>query len=430
MDTLEFRQMSLRNFFHVIFKRKNQMLLFFLVLTLSVAIVTFAKKPTYEAKIQILVKLGRESVYVPQSGRDGPIISVDRENQINSEIELLKNRSLVEIVIKSLGPETIYKDIDHKNAILKFQKSLSIIRIKGSNVIEVSFKHNDPKLAATVVNTFANAYLEQHLIVHKNPRSVIFFEEQSQILKSKLEQAEETLKAFKKRYNVTSLEEEQKLLLEQITSLRGELTRTLSQEAEIQNQARPLNKQEERLIELELKEKEMLAKYKPRSRLVQNVKEEIKMLREKIHFRNQAERRAIAAKKETQNTQLAYYQNKLEQLNRIKEKLGQIQMAVDVSRQNYRLYMTRLEESRISDAMDDKKISNVSLIEPALPPLKPVSPKVILNILIGIFLGGFGGLVFAFFSEYLDDSLEKPEDVEMVLKLPVLASIPDLEMKG
>jgi len=252
MDTLEFRQMSLRNFFHVIFKRKNQMLLFFLVLTLSVAIVTFAKKPTYEAKIQILVKLGRESVYVPQSGRDGPIISVDRENQINSEIELLKNRSLVEIVIKSLGPETIYKDIDHKNAILKFQKSLSIIRIKGSNVIEVSFKHNDPKLAATVVNTFANAYLEQHLIVHKNPRSVIFFEEQSQILKSKLEQAEETLKAFKKRYNVTSLEEEQKLLLEQITSLRGELTRTLSQEAEIQNQARPLNRQEERLIELEL----------------------------------------------------------------------------------------------------------------------------------------------------------------------------------
>ena len=77
----------------------------------------------------------------------------------------------------------------------------------------------DPKLAAMVVNTFANAYLEQHLMVHKNPQSYNFFKEQSQILKRKLEQAEKTRRVFKKRYNVTSLEEEQKLLLRQVLLL-------------------------------------------------------------------------------------------------------------------------------------------------------------------------------------------------------------------
>ena len=163
----------------------------------------------------------------------------------------------------------------------------------------------------------------------------------------------------------------------------------------------------------------------PQGRLVQNVREEIKMLQKKILSRNQAELRATAANKESQNTQLSFYQGKQEQFNLIKEKLDQLKMAVDVHRQNYRLYLTKFEESRISDALDDKKITNVSLIEPALPPLKPVSPKVLLNILIGILFGGFGGLGFAFFIEYFDDSLEKPDDVEKVLQLPVLASIPE-----
>ncbi len=238
---LEFRQLSLRDFFHAIFKRKNQILLFFFAITCTVAVGTFVVQPTYEAKIQILVKLGRESVYVPQSGRNNPIISVDRENQINSAIEVLKNRSLIESVIKSLGPKAIYKDLDHTKAVLAFQGSLSITRIKGSNVIAVSFKHKDPKMAAVVVNTFANAYLEQHLMVHKNPQSYNFIKEQSQILKSKLEQAEKTLRVFKKRYNVTSLEEEQRLLLGQISGLRAELNMSLIQEAAIKNQASPSN---------------------------------------------------------------------------------------------------------------------------------------------------------------------------------------------
>jgi uncharacterized protein involved in exopolysaccharide biosynthesis len=430
MEELGYSTLSLRDFFHVIFKRKKQILLFFLITSLAVAIGTFAVQPTYEAKIQILVKLGKESVYIPQSGRDNPIISVDIENQINSEIELLKNRSLTEIVIKSLGPKTIYKDFDHTKTVLAFQKSLSITRIKGSNVIAVGFKHKDPKLAATVVNTFANAYLEQHLKVHKNPKSVDFFEEQSKILKSNLKQVEERLKSFKEQHNVTDLDEEQRILLKQISDLRAELDRTLSQEIETKNQIRPLRPHEETLVELELKEKDLITKYTPNSRLVRNVREEIKMVRNNILFRNQAEHKAIDAKKETQIKQLAYYQNKLEKLNRIKVKLDQLQMAVDVDRQNYLLYLTKFEEARISDAMDNKKISSVSLIEPALPPLKPVFPKVLLNVFLGIVLSVFGGLGLAFFTEYLDNSLEKPNDVEQVLQLPVLASIPELKMKG
>jgi capsular polysaccharide biosynthesis protein len=104
-----------------------------------------------------------------------------------------------------------------------------------------------------------------------------------------------------------------------------------------------------------------------------------------------------------------------------------LQNQVDVDGQNYQLYLSKIEESRISDAMDREKIASVSLIEPARVPFKPVSPKVLLNMVLAIFLGGFGALGLAFFLEYLNDTLERAEDVENVLQLPVLGSIPELK---
>jgi uncharacterized protein involved in exopolysaccharide biosynthesis len=185
---------------------------------------------------------------------------------------------------------------------------------------------------------------------------------------------------------------------------------------------------------------------------VQNVREEIEIVRAKLDeqeakrydrvrsgvnvthqrlqeelFRNQAELKALNAKKATQTAQLADYQTRLDKLSGIEVELNRIKHQVEVDRLNFRLYLTKFEESRISDAMDTEKISNVTRIQAASPPIKPVSPKVLLNLVLGLFLGAFGGLGLAFFMEYLDDSLETPEAAENALKVPVLASVPELK---
>jgi polysaccharide chain length determinant protein (PEP-CTERM system associated) len=476
MEILDSNILSLRDILHVVFKHKKQILFLFLVTVIAVAVGTIAAKPTYEAEAKILVKIGRENLYAPPNSATSQIIKPNREDQINSELELLKSRSLAESVVKFLGAGTLYKNLDDTDVVKNFQKSFSAEGVEKSNIISIRFKHENPKLAATIVNTLVDAYLEKHLLIHKNSQSYNFFEEQSKILRSKLEQAEEALRKFKKQHGVTDIGEEQKLLLKQIGDLRIELNRTSSQEAETKNRILQISAQlaktpetitqgkvvdynsglisnlEARLVELQLKEEDLLIKYTPQSRLVKNIEEEIQIVREKLVeqenkqygkssiglnptyqrlkeelFRNQAEHKALAAKKEIQNVQIADYQSKLEKLNQIEMKINQLQQMVDVNRQSYRFYMNKFEESRISDAMDNKKITNVSLIEAASPPLYPVSPKVLLNIFIGILLGGFGGIGLGFFTEFMDDSLEKPEDVEKVLQLPVLASIPEIE---
>jgi len=497
---------SLRDAFNIVFKRRLQIVLCFLFVMSIVVVATMLMKPVYEASTQILVKLGRESVFVPTTGNVTPILNINREEQVNSEIEILKSRALAEKVVTIIGPTVLYKSLaeekpgilsrlfssnnremtseeiktaQFESAIANFREALQVSGVRKSNVIEVSFKHSDSQMAATVVNNLANMYLDQHLAVHKTPQNVAFFKEQSDLLKNKLDETEERLKALRKQNNITSLDEQRSLLLNQSSALSASLNETISQEVEtekrihqlriqlsnvpetisqgVENDQNPylMNTLEARLVELQLKEKELLTKYTDQSRLVQSVKEEIRVVQQKLEeqgtksygsrtsainptyqrlkdelLHNEAEIEALKAKEITQKKHLNDIQVKLENLNQVELKLRELEQEIDVDRENFKLYLTKVEESRISDAMDSEKIASVSVLGPARQPRKPVSPKVMLNILIGIFLGIFGSLSLAFFGEYLDDRIEKIEDVEKALQLPVLASIPIFEQKA
>lgn len=528
MDTSRKSNFSVRDLLDIVFKRKTQILVFFSATVFTVAIWTFMAKPTYEASSQILVKVGRENLYVPTGGRTTLSIRPNTAQFMNSELEILGSRSLVEKVVDSIGPVAMYRSPNNRSqgilgnilnsdktresalgkgllrlqqelkkgksilsslfsfshaqqsprekAILRTQKALNAQGVEESNVIKVSFKHEDPKMAAIVVNNLVNNYLDHRLMIHKNPKSYKFFQGQSLLLKDKLRQTEEKLKFLKKKHDVTSLKEERSLLLRQEADLRAAWNQTLSQAAETENRIRQLRKQlaataktvpqeeetehnqslisnlEGRLVELELKQRELLTKYNEGSRLVRNVREEIEMVRDKLleqetkryeksrsginltHqrlqeqlFGNEVELKALKGKRESLSAHLDNYKKRLNNINSIEVELNELQNQVDVDRQNYQLYLTKIEESRISDAMDKEKIASVSVIEPALLPFKPVSPKVMLNMMFAIFLGCFGALGLAFFFEHLNDTLERVEDVERVLQLPVLGAIPELK---
>jgi uncharacterized protein involved in exopolysaccharide biosynthesis len=469
---------SLRDFLHVIFKRKTQIILFFFITVCSVAVITFTATPIYNANSEVLVKIGRENFYtptLPTRGDLNPVFTFDRDGLINSEIQILKSRLLATKVVKSLGPRIIYNDLTDdqklhvKTAQERLRRDLTIKAIKKSNVIDVSFKHEDPTIAAMVVDTLIHLYLDHHLKVYKNPESYDFFQKQSQTLKNKLEQSEKRLAVFKRENDVTSLDEESSLLLRQIADLSTAYNQALSREAETENRIHQLRRQlvatpktvsldssigqatqvistlKARLVELDLE----LSKHNTRSPLAQNIRDEIATVQKKLaeeenqrygssrsglntvylnlqqnFYSNVVELKALRARKNTQLTHLTDQQRRLEKLNLIETDLNRIEQELQVDRENYLLYLSKFEESRISNAMDKERMTNVSQMEPALAPISPVSPQKRLNMAIAVFLGAFGGVALAFFTEYLDESLENPEDVEKHLQLPVLASIP------
>jgi len=68
-------------------------------------------------------------------------------------------------------------------------------------------------------------------------------------------------------------------------------------------------------------------------------------------------------------------------------------------------------------------------VQPATYETKPVSPRRRVNLALGLLVGVLGGLGLALLLEYLDHSLETPEDIETKLGLPTLVSIPRIRAR-
>ena len=110
-------------------------------------------------------------------------------------------------------------------------------------MIEVSFRHEDPQVAANVVNLLVELFREKHLKVFSDPQSS-FLEKQLQIYRTKLGTSEQSMQSFKQKNQVYSLDEQRSLLLKQRTELDSTLKNTDHRIDELREKLRSLNNRE------------------------------------------------------------------------------------------------------------------------------------------------------------------------------------------
>jgi len=87
--------------------------------------------------------------------------------------------------------------------------------------------------------------------------------------------------------------------------------------------------------------------------------------------------------------------------------------------------LTAGNKDQYQHALSNLKANNVSIIDPARVPTRPVRPKMILNLLVAVVLGFFGGAGLAFFFEYQGPTIKDIEDVERLTNWPFLGKIPE-----
>jgi uncharacterized protein involved in exopolysaccharide biosynthesis len=481
---------NLRDFLTVLFKHKETILIVFFAVIVTVTVGSFLLPPTYEAKSSLLVKFGREYIYRPEVGERGssdsrPLIPLNQEEVINSEIQILSSRDLIEKVIQTLKVENIYPEVVRspptrmtpmEAAILQFEKKLSVEGVKKSSVIQISFQHKDPRIAAKAVNLLVDFLKEKHLQVYSDPKSS-FLEQQLSTYEQKLKDSQNQLETFKQKYQVFSLEEQRTLLLKQRTEFDTSFKTSQNQIRELQNkllslktQMRavskdvPLYSETERykiiddakaqLLSLHLKEQELLQKYNEDTPLVINVRKEIKIVQnfikkqeedlkgkvrtgqnivyqdiEREMIKTQAELSSQEAKSATLREQIAQLNREVQTLDLRENDLQNLKRELGANEKNYKTYLEKVEEALISDNLNRQKMANISMIQAAAVPQKPIKPKKALNIALGIILGAVSGLGLAFFSEYTNQGLSTPESAERHLGLPVLGTVPYKEEK-
>jgi uncharacterized protein involved in exopolysaccharide biosynthesis len=481
---------SPRDFLTTLFKHKYTILMIFFAVVATVTIGSFLLPPTYEAKSSLLLKFGREYIYRSEVGERGsdtrPLIPLNQEEVINSEIQILASRDLIEKVITSIKVENIYPDLAKdppkrvtplEAAILIFEKKLSVEGIKKSNVIQISFQHKDPHIAAKAVNLLVEFLKEKHLQVYSDPKSS-FLEQQLLAYEQRLKESQNKLENFKQKYQVFSLEEQRTLLLKQRTDLDTAFKGAQNQVRELQNKLSslknqmrtvskdvPLYTETERykiiddakvqLLTLQLKEQGLLQKYNENTTLVINVRKEIKIVQnfikkqeedlrgkvrtgqnivyqdiEMVMIKTESELSSQEARRATLQGQIAQLDKEIQTLDLRENQLQNLKRELATNEKNYKTYLERVEEALISDDLNRLKMTNISVIQSAIVPAKPIKPKKALNIALGIILGAVSGLGLAFFSEYMNQGLSTPESAEKRLGLPVLGTVPYKEGQG
>ena len=193
---------TLRDFFFIIFKHKVIILLLFLITVLSGVISLFVITPVYEAYAKLLVKEpGNENISLtPQEDGFVFLKKAKMELTVDTAAEILSGRHLAEKVLIKLGIRTIYPEIGRKTfsgkfnelekALIKFQKSLTVTK---GNIIEVRFLHEDPLIAANVVNTLIEEFLNHYLAVQKQDQKYDFFKKQVTLIEKRLQNSQNEL---------------------------------------------------------------------------------------------------------------------------------------------------------------------------------------------------------------------------------------------
>jgi len=103
-----------------------------------------------------------------------------------------------------------------------------------------------------------------------------------------------------------------------------------------------------------------------------------------------------------------------------------LQREVETNRNLYEGLLQRIKEVGVAAGVGT---NNISVVDPAIIPYAKHKPNTTLNLALGMVLGLFLGTVVAFLLEFLDDRVKTPQDLERLLKLPMLGLIPNAKIK-
>jgi uncharacterized protein involved in exopolysaccharide biosynthesis len=469
----------------IVLFRQRKLFLGVAGLVFVLAVVYAFAGTTYRAHVRVLVRRGRADPPVtaqPNAPPDFSRVEVTEE-ELNSEVELLKDDDVLRRVVESndlaahdwlrwLRPHE-QQAARVERAAKKLAGRLNVEALKKTNLIAVSYDAPDPQSAARVLQSLASVYLEKHMEVHRPGGQLHFFDQQTGESRRQLEEAKGKLVDFTKSHDVVMAAQQRDLLLHRLDEEEASYRQTQVEISETEHRVRELDAQlanlpkrrttevrtadnpqllqtlNASLLELELKKTQLLTKFEPNHRLVQEVEQQIAQAEAAIAAQRlnplrdettdqdanyewakaelqkaQVEMKGLQARAAATSTHLAGYRTLARQLGEDAIVQDDLTSSETEAQENYLLYVKKREEARMGDALDEGGIVNVAIAEqPVVPPL-PVWPAGVV-VLVGWVAALTSGAGAAFAADYLDPALRTPEEALACLEIPVLASIPE-----
>src|SRR3984957_16252066 len=450
---------------YLLILRKHQWLIltFLLTVVTVVTIASFKMKPIYEAAAT--VEVDKESSQNTLPFQDGAAYDeyVDMDNFLETQTKILESETLAFQTIKSLdlarnpefggapgGPAFGQGAGARRPAILgAFLGGLSVKRVPNSRLIEVRFEAENPQLAAQVVNTHLQNYIEQNFRskYDATTQASNWLSSELEELRIRVEKAEDARLAYERENQIWQIDEKQDITTQKLADLSKAVTEAQTGLAEKEAlyrmavsgnvDALPAARENpviqdliKRKSEVDNQYSDAVTQFGPNYPKVLRLAAQQKEAADDLASAQKTMVESIQEEYSTAQSHVAILQASLDKqkadANDLAEKLVQYHILEHDAEANKQLYdglLQKLKEATISVGL---RSSNIRVVDPALVPTTPSRPQKARNILLALLVGAIGGVGLAIFREYLDNTVKSPDDIENLTGLPSLAVVPSL----
>lgn len=362
--------------------------------------------------------------------------------------------------------------------------NMEVSNKRDTDIIEIKYRANSRFEAAYIANAIAEEFRLSDAEANRSEISDlrVFLEKQLRKKGEELRISEERLKEYKEAEKVASLDEETNILVTRISTLEAML-----EEAQIGLQS---NQEMKSSLEAQLEERKQTLSSdlsEISTPYLQSLQQQYALaVAERTKFQTAIEVEIQGANKRHFESQIKQYDDQINALKRkleeeakkissssmIKDpfqlsqelitkllttdteiktyaaKINSLQDVVDeyarrlevlpekvlelarlerqrrVDEQTYMMMTQKLEETKIQEQGQSR---NVRIVDPAIEPGAPVSPKKKMNVMLGALLGLGLGVGLAFMIEYFDNTVKTPEDIQR-LGFNTIVTIPKISM--
>jgi polysaccharide chain length determinant protein (PEP-CTERM system associated) len=428
----------------------------------------------YEAGTLILVEPQRVPSNYVQS-----VVSIDLDARISTISQQIMSRSNLEKIINEfkLFSEPEYAKMYMEEKIENLRKRIEVKVIGArrgvtADAFSILFKGSQPERVMKVANALSTYVINENLKVREAQAvgTSNFLDSELSTMRKRLEDVEETLKEYRKQYmgelpeqletNLNILDRLQVQIGEREESLRNAKDRMAMIENQIQaasemnttqafeqtesDYAVNLRQLREQLASLKnrytnrhpdvIRLENRIADFESKNKETAPIDGQVQEGTDEIRAAGINQRQLYEIKQDVNNltdeiAQLGYevrrYQKRVENTPKREQELMSLRRDYNNIQESYSSLLSRKLEAEISVNMERKqKGEQFRIIDSARLPQKPVSPDMRKLFLLTVALGlGIGGGVVSLL-DFINTAFKKPEDVEFILGLPILATIP------
>lgn len=446
--------MTAQQFLRVLIARWWVVLLIFMVMVGTTAIVTRLLPKQYTAATRVVIEPKLTDVL----GALNPSAAGLAQTMMATQVDVINSERVARRVVKTMGfanspaAENQWREATGGvGSIEEFFASTLLKRLdvkpaRESAVVSIAFTGTDPTFAADVANGFAAAYIDTSIELRKQPaeQSAKWFDEQLIPLREKVEQAQARLSAYQLKNGITTSDERSDMESARLHELSQQVAIAQSQSLDAQARAAQSKPQSNsvsdvanspvvqnlraEIVRAEARFEEASQGFGPNHPTLLRAKTEFETLKSRLQVELQnsigtmGAQSNVAQQREGDMRQaLAQQKARVLASKQQRDEMGMLMREVEGAQRVYDAGLQRLATNRLESQSNQ---SNAYVLTSASVPGEASSPKTGLYVTLSALLGVLLGMAAAVLMEVLDQRVRCAADVESALRIPCLGSLP------